>query len=494
MGIARRVFWLALVFISLLTSIDGHSFGADDRPNILFAIADDWGWPHAGAYGDPVVQTPTFDRIAREGVLFENAFVSSPSCTPSRNAILTGQYHWRLGSGANLWSRLDSRFATYPLLLEDAGYFVGHYRKSWGPGRLDNWDRHPAGPKFDSFEQFLQQRPGGTPFCFWFGAFDPHRGYDPGSGKRSGMDLSRIRLWAHFPDNEVVRSDVADYYFEVQRFDRELGAALELLESIGELDRTIVVVTGDHGMPFPRCKANLYDCGTHVPMAVRWPDKIPGGRRIDDFVSTVDLAPTFLDVAGVEIPDAMTGTSWRPLLESDRSGRIDPDRHFVVTGKERHVPCQETPITGGTPMRAIRSDDFLLIQNFEPDRWPAGTPHYDRATIPGAWLADCDNGPTKTWIAERRDDDPQAERAWQWCFAKRPALELYDLKADPEQLTNVAGDPAYREVRDSLQQQMHAFLRRTGDPRITGEGVDVFETTEYFGRGPRHPDYRPAKK
>lgn len=460
----------------------------DNRPNILFAIADDWGWPHAGAYADPVVKTPTFDRVARQGVLFENAFVSAPSCTPSRNAILTGQYHWRLGYGANLWSVLDTRHQTYPQLLEDAGYFTGHFRKSWGPGKLDNWQRHPAGKKFKSFAQFLEQWPRDQPFCFWFGSSDPHRGYKPGSGKESGMDLSQVKLFPHFPDSDEVRSDVADYYWEVQRFDRELGKVLDELEAIGQLDNTIVVVTGDHGMPFPRCKSNLYDSGARVPMAVRWPAKIQPGRHVTDFVNTQDLAPTFLELANVPVPDAMTGRSWGKIFDSPKSGRIEADRDHVFTGKERHVLAQESPDTGGTPMRAIRTDDYLLIRNFTPDRWPAGTPHYDKATIPGVWLGDCDNGPTKTYMVDHRDDDAEHRRKYDLSFAKRPEFELYVQANDPGQLNNVADQAAYRSVVADLNDRLSAELKRTGDPRILGTGAKVFDETKYLGGGPRHPD------
>ncbi|NOR34887.1 MAG: sulfatase-like hydrolase/transferase, partial [Bacteroidales bacterium] len=156
-------------------------------PNILFAIADDWGWPHAGSYGDPVVKTPAFDRLAMEGVLFNHAYISSPSCTPSRNAILTGQYHWRLGPGANLWSTLDPSTPVYPLLLEDAGYKIGRFRKSWGPGDISNWDRHPAGHDYTDtgFAAFMADRKDDQPFCFFMGTSDPHRPYDRGSGAQS---------------------------------------------------------------------------------------------------------------------------------------------------------------------------------------------------------------------------------------------------------------------------------------------------------------------
>ena len=511
----KHCLWLFTLAIAVVSgSLFGHpAFGAstgvsdkdklgDGRPNILFCIADDWGWPHAGAYGDPVVKTPAFDRIAKAGVLFTNAYISSPSCTPSRNAILTGQYHWRLGWGANLHSMLETKHKTYPLLLKEAGYFVGHWRKSWGPGKLDNWMKerigHPAGPNFKGFDVFLKQWQSESnrdkPFCFWLGAFDPHRAYKPGTGVESGMDLNKIRLFPHYPDSKEIRSDVADYYFEVQRFDQDVESALDQLEKIGQLENTIVVMTGDHGMPFPRCKSNLYDSGSRVPMAVQWPKSVPAGRTITDFVSTTDLAPTFLQLAGVPIPEAMTGKSWRPLLTSTKSGRIDASRDHVLIGKERHVPCQEGDDSGGTPMRAIRTDDFLLIHNYRPDRWPAGTPNFKQAFIESCWLGDCDNGPTKTYMVNQKDKDEDHRQKYELAFGKRPAWELYDMSKDSGQLNNVASQPEYAAVQKRLADQLQTELIASGDPRETGTGVELFEETRYFGSGPRHPSFKPKRK
>lgn len=463
---------------------------AESRPNILFAIADDWGWPHAGAYGDPVVETPTFDRIAREGVLFRHAYVSSPSCTPSRGAILTGQWHWRLEQGANLWSVFPDKFATYPELLQEDGYVAGVTGKGWGPGRTETPGRNLAGQRYKNFRSFLEQRDDGEPFCFWLGSSDPHRPYERGSGRASGMDLQAIDLPGCFPDHPTVRGDVADYYFEVQRFDRLVGDALAALQEIGELDNTIVVMTGDHGMPFPRGKSNLYDLGTRVPLAIRWPDKVPGGRTVDDFVSLTDLAVTFLDAAsGVEPPEGMTGRSLMPILASEKSGRVDPKRDYVLTGKERHVPSQEEPNMGGYPSRAIRTHDFLYIRNFRPERWPNGTPNYRQAAIPGAWYADTDNGPTKSYIIENRDKDATHRKYYELSFGKRPAEELYDLNLDPEQLHNVADDPVYADVKQRLSEKLMDRLQATGDPRAFGKG-DKFDEYRYLGGAPKHPDWR----
>jgi N-sulfoglucosamine sulfohydrolase len=481
--------WFGAVASMIVTMLGSPSAAtaADQRPNVFFAIADDWGWPHAGVYGDKVVETPTFDRLAREGVMFTHAYVAAPSCTPSRNAIFTGQWHWRLGPGANLWSTFPADLPTYPLILEKAGYYCGHFRKSFGPGKLSN-QPHPAGPHNLPFKKFLDERPKDTPFCFWFGTSDPHRPYKLGSGKESGMDLSKVHLFACFPDAEEVRSDIADYYWEVQRFDREVGEAIAEMERRGLLDNTIVVMTGDHGMPFPRCKGNLYDSGTRIPLAIRWPAKIKPGRVVSDFVSTTDLAPTYLEAAGLKPPDVMTGRSLMNVLTATSGGgggRIDPTRDHVLTGKERHVACQEAPDSGGTPMRAIRTDDFLYIRNYRPDRWPAGTPNDDKAYLKGSWYGDIDGGPTKDYMYEHRND-PAVKKLFELAFQKRPAEELYDVKKDPEELHNAADDPAYAAVKKKLAAQLTAELKATNDPREVGGG-EKFDRYPYLGGTPKRP-------
>lgn len=460
--------------LSVALAVGLLSSQADSRPNILFCIADDWGWPHAGAYGEPVVLTPNFDRVAREGVLFQHAFVSSPSCTPSRSAILTGQDFWRLREAANLWSTLSTDFTVYPDLLEDAGYHVGHWRKAWGPGRLapGGRKRNPAGPTYKSFDAFLDERDGDEPFCFWLGASDPHRGYAAGSGEESGMDLSEIRVPGCFPDSPEVRGDIADYFFEVQRFDRDVGAALKKLEEMGELDNTIVVVTGDHGWPFPRGKGNLYDLGTRVPLAIRWPSKIKAGTVREDFVNLTGIAPTFLTAAGLDVPEEMTGDD---LLDVVR-------RDYVVFGKERHTPAQEAPNMGGTPMRAIRTKDYLYIRNFEPDRWPAGQPDPEKGNIKGQWYADCDNGPTKLFIIENREKMPNFYKI---SFAKRPEIELYDLQSDSEQLVNVIDVASERLKKMALRAKiiLEFELLTHGDPREPYYQRGEFDTFPYYGGG-----------
>ncbi len=453
------------------------------KPNIVLAIADDWGWPHAGALGDQAVQTPTFDRLARGGVLFPRAFVSSPSCTPSRGAIITGQHFWRLGSAANLWSQWPhEQFPEFPRLLEQAGYHIGHFRKAWGPGRSQ---RQPAGTRYESVDAFFAARPPGKPFCLWFGSSDPHRGYQAGSGAAAGIPLDQVHLFSFFPNTQEVRSDIADYYWEVQRFDRQVGQLVQRIREMGQWNNTLFVMTSDHGMPFPRCKTNLYDSGARVPLVIAG-GGIPGDRVITDFVSLTDLAPTFVEAAGVEIPESMTGRSLLSLLRSSESGRVEAIRNHVLIGRERHVIAQEQPQRGGYPMRAIRTERYLYIRNFRPDRWPAGTPDYQQATYQNAWLADCDNGPTKMAIWNNRNRAGY-KSFYQWCFGQRPAEELYDVEQDPDQINNLAADEQYASVRNELWQRLNNQLTRFADPRVVGEG-DRFDEYPYFGGAPQWPD------
>jgi len=448
-------------------SVDGP------RPNILFCMADDWGWPHASAYGDNVVKTPTFDRLAREGILFEHAYVSSPSCTPSRNAVLAGQYHWRLGEGANLWSTLDASVPVFPLLLEESGYFIGRWRKCWGPGDLTAGgyaDKDPRGAVFDGFEDFISQWPKDKPFFFWFGSFDPHRGYVLNSGRESGINVDSIKVPGFYPDVEVIRSDISDYYFEVQRFDRECGEAIDLLDEMGLLDNTIVIMTGDNGFPFPRAKSNLYDMGVRQPLAIRWGDKIikdRGSRGVSDFISFTDFAPTLLSIAGVEVPDAMTGRSIGPILYSKKEGWVTNSREQVIFGKERHVPAQLAPSLEGYPCRSIRTSEYQYIYNFKPERWPAGV--YEGSTHPAGTYADCDNGPTKSFLVDNKDN-PEYKIYHDLAFAKRPQEELYDMLNDPFQVNNLAGMAEFEAIRQDLKDKLFKLLLESADPRAEGGG------------------------
>ena len=457
------------------------SVAADKRPNILFCISDDQSYAHTGANGDPVVKTPAFDRVAREGIRFTHAFCDAPTCGPSRSAILTGQHIWRLEEAGNIHSTLPKKFITYTEVLTKAGYSVGFTGKGWSPGRLQagGRDSNPAGKEFQklrlkppfkamrntdyaaNFDDFLEEVKKDQPFCFWLGTSEPHRGYELGAGKRTGKDPSKVIVPKIFPDHPVVRSDILDYYVEVEHFDKMVARALNSLEKAGQLDNTIVVVTSDHGMPFPRAKASLHDQGSRVPLAIRWPHGIKGpGRVFHGPVNLSALAPTFLDAAGLGIPNMMTAKSLNDVLKD----KPEAKRTAAYVAMERHDGCRKGG--KGYPCRAIRTKDYMYILNLKPDRWPAGNPDREFCAryIP---FGEVDSSPTKTLLMDNKDK-PGFKLFYDLAFAKRPAEELYHVTKDPGQIVNLAGKPEYAEIQKKLATRLQEHLVRTKDPRALG--------------------------
>ena len=350
-----QLFILAVICACLLSACQtGSGKTRDKQPNILFAIADDQSFPYASAYGTAGIQTPAFDRVAKAGVLFNNAFVAAPGCSPSRAAILTGKNIWQLEEAGTHASYFPKKLTVFTDLLEDAGYELGFTGKPWGPGNWQDagWSRNPVGPEFNeltldsvtangirprdyfgNFVEFFNQKENGKPFFFWYGGHEPHRRYEDGSGIRAGKKLDKAVVPSFLPDAELVRSDIVDYVLEIEWFDKHLKKMINHLKERGELENTIIVVTADNGMPFPYAKANVQEYGTHVPLAICWPDEIKGERVVDNPVGLIDLAPTFLEIAGVENAPEMTGKSLIPILFSDKQGTVDAGRKYVLTGR-----------------------------------------------------------------------------------------------------------------------------------------------------------------
>jgi arylsulfatase A-like enzyme len=510
--------WAGLVFSGIPT------LAADNRLNILFVFADDWG-RYASAYakvdGRPtpndVIKTPNVDRVAREGALFRSAFVNAPSCTPCRSSLLSGRYFFQTGRGAILQGAVwDEKIPTFPLLLRDAGYHIGKSFKVWSPGTpadagfggqqyayqkaggaCNNYSeevtkRVAAGETINAareallgqvrgnFDDFLAARKPGQPWLYWFGTTTTHRSWVKGSGKKLwGIepDALKGKLPKFMPDAPEIREDVADYLGECQAVDAYVGVLLKRLEEAGELEKTVIVLSGDHGMPgVTSGKCNLYDHGTAVTLAVRYPGAKPG-RVLDDLTRIPDLCPTFLEIGGVKPPENLFGKSLLPLLKSDKAGVVDPARNWSISGRERHVGiAREANLP--YPMRSLRTPDFLYIRNFAPDRWPMGAPYDAAESSPDlkavdnntrAAFPDMDASPTKTWLIAHQHD-----AQWKWhfdvAFAKRPAEELYDLKNDPDQVKNLAADPAFAAKRRELSDRLMRELKAANDPRVTGDG------------------------
>lgn len=478
------------LFIALLTIVMGCAETENKevvkRPNILILMTDNHFADHVGAYGDKVIKTPNIDKVAQEGIMFNNAFCSTPSCSPARASMLTGQDPWRLGEGANLWGGFPQE-KVYTQLMAEAGYHVGIEGKGWGPGNAeaDGWETNPGGERYDSFEEFYNEIDKGQSWMYWYSSRDPHRPFRKDGWKNSGIDLNSIIVPSYLPDTEEVRKDIADYYNEIQMFDDEVASYLALIGEMGQLENTIVIICSDNGWQMPRGLANLYDAGTKVPLIISWPAHYKGNRVIEDFVSLNDFAPTFLELAGIEIPKEMTAKSLLPILTSEDSGIIDEERDFFVMGRERHAFVRQDGL--GYPGRAIRTKDYLYIKNYEAERWPAGDPPL---------YGDVDAhmlqypSPTKFYILEHKGD-PKVKPFFDLAFGKRPAIELYDIKKDPEQINNVAGLPEYAEAQSQLAKRMIDYLVATEDPRETGEPFD-WDGANYYMEGDKRP--RPGRK
>ncbi len=505
----RRVGRRAVAF-GLLVMVTGVADA--DRPNILIAISDDQSYPHASAYGAAEISTPAFDRVAREGVLFRQAFTPAPGCSPMRAAFLTGREIWQIGPAGTHASSFPGDLPVFTTQLAEAGYHVGMTGKGWGPGnfRIGGWEQNPAGKSYGArkidappgirnndyagnFADFLEDRDGDEPFCFWYGASEPHRGYHKGIGAENGIDPGAIAVPGFLPDSDEVRGDIADYYYEIQWFDRHLGRMLKTLEDKGELDNTLVIVTSDNGMPFPRAKANLYEYGIHMPLAISWPAKVSGGRVTDELVSLLDVTRTIFDVAEVtpEEEDRLAGVGLLPMLRGERADG-ETSRDFVASGRERHSSSRYHTL--GYPCRAIRTDRYLYIRNFTPERWPAGAPQkYDRATFDDegnlvesrlgdehGGYHDIDNGPTLRWMIAHRDD-PAVAPLFAASVDRRPAEEFYDVREDPACLNNLADVSEHAEAKARHVTTLTEYLTRTGDLRQTDpDAADVWETYPRF--------------
>ena len=524
-------------------AVDETADDAVKRPNVLFAFADDWG-RHASAYaGHPltpdgggdvlceVVATPNFDAVAARGLLYTRAFVNSPSCTPCRSSLLTGRHFWQTGRGAILSGAVwDHTIPTWPERLAEAGYRIGCTHKVWSPGKPFNaafddnrrqfdsagsidkrfsqyaTGRIEAGVSFDqvrrevaevvrgNFATFLDEpdRDPSAPFVYFYGPTNVHRKWVAGSGSRLwGLDPERLqgRLPSFLPDHATVRQDLVDYLGEAQAFDAAVGTLLDEVERRGLTDDTLIVISGDHGPAgFPHGKCNLYDFGTAVPLAIAGPG-VDSGRVVERVVSLPALAPTLVR-AGGGIPLGDLPHRELPEVFGSERGDFDatePDAVFF--GRERHVDVARAGYLP-YPQRGIRTADHAFIINFAPDRYPLGDPDRldgdaepkfaELANDTMVTLPDEDQGPTKAFLVTRRHQS-DVEPIYRHAYGKRPREEFYDLRHDPDQMTNLAVDRDVRPIVDRLRRRLLDEMERTGDPRLIDDGR-FFETPPMAGR------------
>ena len=461
------------------------------RPNILFIIADDASYHHFSNSGCPWVNTPNFDRVGREGITFSNCYTPNAKSAPSRAILLTGCYSWQLGEAGNHICHFPEELKVFTDVLAENGYTVACTGKGWAPGNpgtIDGAPRKLTGKPYmkrkttppatginhcdyaANFKDFLEEQKDQKPWFFWMGCHEPHRKYEYGSGvKIAGKRLSDIdEVPAFWPDNDIVRNDMLDYSLEIEYFDQQIGKALQYLEEQGELDNTLILITADNGMPFPRCKANDYEYANHMPFVAMWHDGLVNpGRTVDSYVSFIDMAPTILDAAGCTGEEygmqRIAGKSILDIVKDRQSKKDRKEREEIILGRERDDYGR--PNNQGYPIRAIIKDHYLYIWNVKPQLYPAGNPE--------TGYMDVDGSPTKTAILNMKRNDIDS-RLYELSFGFRPEQELYDLSNDPYCVNNLAGKPEMQERIKKMDQRLKTRLAEENDPRLSGEG-DIFD-------------------
>lgn len=481
-----RFFHVVIFHFLIVTVMSGNPFGKSGRtdvtsdtkakqPNFLIISVDDVSWFEHSVYGTSNVPTPNVDRIANEGIIFNNGYVSAPSCGPSRAAMLSGKHFWQLEQGALMQSFFPKKFVTYPQVLQENGYETCSVGKNWGPGISPEQDGHSqshvAGGNYNThtrddaeetpylypkdyiagMEEFLSERNANNPFCIWAGVFEPHSSWMKASKAVStaqsefGVDLRSLTCdyYDHAQNTAHPSRSPHGYYYEMLHYDRTVKMMLDALEERGLLDNTLVVFIGDNGTfvrgdnlsgfalnvvgdnQTPISKASGYDAGVHVPFFLMWKDKTQGGRVVDDFVSAIDIGPTVLDAAGLPIPEGMSGRSMMKIINSTESGQIDDSRNTMMTGMEFHYENTLLPAS-----RNIRNKRFEYIIHFEND-----------------------------------------------------GEEFYDLVNDPWETKNLISNPDYKTEIHELKTQMRTMGIGLGDPRFTGEMYLLEHTHLYCNKG-----------
>lgn len=487
-NIAPLALTLSLLPAQLIAAEQGR------RPNILFVIADDQSCPDASAYGSKMVHTPGFDEVAAAGVLFSRAYVTSPGSSPSRASILTGMYPWQIEEAGTHASSFSTKYVCYPDLLKEVGYKIGYTGKGWGPGdwKVSGRPYNPAGPEYnevkldppydgiskidytENFKRFLDERNGDTPFCFWLGTHEPHRPYENMSWVKAGDSLAMAEPREFMPDAAEVRGDLLDYAQEIEWFDSHLAKCIAELKKRGEFDNTIIIVTADNGMSFPHAKANCYDAGVHVPLAICWGDKIKPGQKVDQIVSSIDFAPTLLEATGVQRTKAHVGQSLLPLMQGKQKAY---SRTAAYSSRERHSCSRHDNM--GYPMRSVRWGNYILVHNEHSERYPAGDPC--EMTKSGKNLKpmheayyDIDAAPSKDYIIAHRDE-PAVKPFFEASVGKRPEFELFDLTNDEACMHNVADKPENAAVLKRMKKMLLAERTSTGDSRL-GSNPEIWES------------------
>jgi len=446
----------------LILAMVSGAFAQSDRPNFVIIIADDIGWNDLGCYGNPVVKSPNIDRLADEGIKFTNVYLTASSCSPSRCSIITGRYPHNTGA-AELHTPLPAGMTTFPGELKRNGYYTASAGK-WhlGPNPKADFDlvveKGNGDGGEDQWVRVLNERPKNKPFFMWFAAFDAHRDWqaDPQAAPHNPND---VVVPPYLVDAPGTRTDMAAYYDEIQRFDRFVGLVKEELRKQGALDNTLILIMSDNGRPFPRAKTRVYDSGMKTPFIVSWPKAVKSHATSDALMSVIDIAPTFLELANVTLAKSFQGISFVKVIENPAAEH----RNYVFAEHNWHdYEAHE---------RMVRDKYFMYVVNNRPQ-------------FPNQGPADSNKSPSYEDLKNLRDGGKLSAAQADVFMAPRPHEELFDCLKDPEQLMNIASNPAYASVMDNLRFVLQKWSVETGDDvpanltkswydRETGNGLNV---------------------
>lgn len=435
-----------------------------DAPNIVVLIADDVSWNDFGCYGSTSVRTPNIDKLADEGIRFNNAILTASSCSPSRISIMTGRYPHNTGA-AELHTEPKVDFESLASRLKDNGYYTGQAGK-WHMGKLlrqgfdriyDNGKQNGDGGE-DMWIPSLKERDPNKPFFFWFASIDAHRPWGPNKFAKT-MDPKHVEVPATLVDNDSTRSDLSKYFIEIERFDFHVGEVVKELKRQGVYDNTVIMVMADNGRPFPRDKTRMYDSGMKTPFIVHWPKTIKKGAVSQSLLSSVDIAPSLLDICSVPVPESFQGKSFRQVLRNPKK----EIREYAFSEHNWHDHEAHE--------RMARTKDFIYILN-------------SRSQFSNQGPADAVTSPSFRAMAMEKEKQNLTPAQYDVFLVPRPVEELFYCKKDSLQLDNLITNKQYSTVYKELKGVLGKWMERTGDTvpenltkdwytRDTGEKIEA---------------------
>lgn len=426
-------------FISLLVL---EASAQSQRPNFIIIIGDDISWNDLGCYGNPTVKSPNIDQLSREGIKYTNAFLTASSCSPSRCSIIAGRYSHNTGA-AELHTPLPAGMPTMPGALKKSGYYTASAGK-WhlGPNAKVDFDlvveKDNGDGGEDQWIRVLKERPKDQPFFMWFASFDAHRDWQP-DDRATPHKAGQSIVPPYLADTPGTRQDLAYYYDEIQRLDRYVGEVKGELKNQQVLDNTLIIVMADNGRPFPRAKTRVYDSGMKTPFVLSWAAGLKaGGLESNSLISVIDIAPTFLELAGLQVGPTFQGISFAKTLQNPETEH----RQYIFAEHNWHdYEAHE---------RMVRSKHFMYVVNNRPN-------------FPNQGPADSNRSPSYQDLKTVRDQGRLSAAQADVFLTPRPHEELFDCLNDPEQLSNIASNKKYQQIMKDMRFVMQRWIIETGD-------------------------------